>query len=87
MMLIGGSLAKMQSGLVAQAAHVAVDTRRAMTCVSTTCEDKSNDRANVLKATKNGSVKSRKCHYAQAERRNFLFQFDPDSGSFRPESR
>ena len=43
---------KKQSGLVAQAARVVVDTRRAMTCVSTTLEHKRNDRANELKVTK-----------------------------------
>ena len=43
---------KKQSGLVAQAARVVVDTRRAMTCVSTTLEHECNDRANALKVTK-----------------------------------
>ena len=56
MVSIGGSVRKRQSGLVAQAARVVVDTRRAVTCVSTTLEHKSNDRANELKATKISSV-------------------------------
>ena len=43
---ISGRLKK-QSGLVAQAAPYAGDTRRAMTCVPTTSRYKGNDRANV----------------------------------------